>query len=451
MGTATRAIFPRRQQQEPQPPRIRGRIQTTRVPSARDFYKHVPKKKRYLKRAKSYYDKIAMTLRKVRDRVRGRIKQGAERSFEEYLEDDLAIIVNNDEDILTVLKAIYDAGHSNPPAPDVLLSLARIRQATETKDSEVPHDSVETVALYLSKGLMFLPRPVLDKERSMSLAFLVNDEVVDLEALALFLSKTTTDLPPGLKRDDPIWWELRAHVSDEIYKICSHASVVASAIAQGALSLESGLQTSTGWVCSSVRRTGRWVQAHTPEVIPARKDRAQVVQLTYTNAARRASLNARENTRKCMDSLLYVSGAGIARAHAGLSTAQKLPPWAEAAGQVGMAGLGAFVIVGEATVTSTRKVVQTTAKVTADVIEHKYGPTAGQSLRDCTETIGNAWLTVQSALTLTSPTAWTRVVAKHGCKQHLREQQNLRRNGTEAPTDTETEALFDHAFKHFIL
>ena len=393
-----------------------------------------------------------MTLRKVRDRVRARIKRAEKTTFEEDLEDDLAIIVNNDEQTMSALEQIHDIGHPNPPALYVLKSLARFRQATQGKEkSEVPQDSVESVALYLAKGLRFLPRPVLDKERSLSLAFLVNDESIDLEALVLFLSKTTADIPRGLKPDDPIWWELRAHVADEIYKICSRASLVASAISQAAWTLESGLQTSTGWVCSSVRRTGGWVQSRTPQIIPTKKDRDQVVQLTYTNAARRVSSNARENTRKCMDSLLDASGAGIARAQAGLSTAQRLPPWAEAAGQVGMAGLGAFVIIGEATVTSTRKVVQTTAKVTADVIEHKYGPTAGQSLRDCSETIGNAWLTVQSALTLTSPTAWTRVVAKHSCKQHLREQQNLRRSAKEAATDTETEALFDHALAHFIL
>ena len=393
-----------------------------------------------------------MTLGKVRDRVRGRIEpKQTEITFEEDYEDDLAVILNNDLLSISSLKEIYEAGHPSPPTPDVLQSLARLRQGTQLKDSEVSHDIVETVALYLTQGLSFRPRPALDKERCMSLAFLVNDESVDLEALVLFLSRTITDVPHGLEHDNPHWWELRAHVSAEIYQICNRANSVACTIAQGASHVETGLHTSTGWVCSSVRKTGRWVKKHTPQAMPTRKDRGQVVQLIYTNAARRTSFNARENTRKCMDSLLDVSGAGIAKAQSGFSTNKMLPPWAEAVGQVGMAGLGAVVIVGEAVVTSTTKVVQTTAKVTADVVEHAHGPTAGESVRDCTETVGNTWLTVQSALTLTSPTAWTRVVAKHGCKQHLREQQNLRRNGTEAKLDTETEALFDHALKHFIL
>jgi hypothetical protein len=128
---------------------------------------------------------------------------------------------------------------------------------------------------------------------------------------------------------------------------------------------------------------------------------------------------------------------------------QVLPPWVEAVAQVGVAGVGAVVVVGETVVTATRQVVVTAADVAADVVEHAYGATAGQSVRDCSETVGNLWLTMQSGLTLVSPLAWTRVVARHGCKQHLRQTQSGQAptTGMEAPK-LETAALLDRS--HFL-
>jgi hypothetical protein len=101
-----------------------------------------------------------------------------------------------------------------------------------------------------------------------------------------------------------------------------------------------------------------------------------------------------------------------------------IPPWLQAAGDVGAASLGALTIVGETAVNATRRVWATTAETCATVVERKYqSKRAGQSIRETSQIVENIYLTVQTSTKLISPHTWTTVIAKQRCKQHVREHQ----------------------------
>ena len=91
---------------------------------------------------------------------------------------------------------------------------------------------------------------------------------------------------------------------------------------------------------------------------------------------------------------------------------------AAAAGQVGMASLGAIAIVGEAVLQSTRQVAKQTAVVMANVVQHRYGSSAGQAVRDAADTTGNIICTMANVAVFQGR-ALTKMVAKTTGKNHL--------------------------------
>jgi hypothetical protein len=100
----------------------------------------------------------------------------------------------------------------------------------------------------------------------------------------------------------------------------------------------------------------------------------------------------------------------------------------QAVGQVGLASLGAAAVVGEAVINSTAAVAQSGAAATADIVEHRYGPAAGQVARDTTAVAGNVLRSVQHAtLLFSSGTGIAKAVVKNSAKEHVKEQKQQQR------------------------
>jgi len=107
------------------------------------------------------------------------------------------------------------------------------------------------------------------------------------------------------------------------------------------------------------------------------------------------------------------------------------------AGKVGIASLGAAVIVSEAIVDTTSQVINKTVSVTADVVSHKYGNCAGQIIKDTSATTGNILRTIGHLAGLNpNPEGVTKMVAKKASKDQIQspdEQQQC--DNPEKPMD----------------
>ena len=418
-------------------------------------------------------------------------------TFADY-QPTLAALVRRDAATVKALQQIFYAAEDRPTLEE-LTSLVRFRQAVAqrtNKDSPLSPLIVETVALWLFRGLHFRPGPLWDTAQWLALQFLVgnhsssptrtspqphrnnqsNRNPRHLDELTRFLVGTATELSVTIMALHPLWWELRALIIFHTRRICDQAQTVAHAIAAGAGCIEHGVRGTAGLCNAAVARTGAWVvrqqqqhhhhhqlekeqQEPKPKQQKRKRQHSSSSRLPsshhelssadqmshFATAARRATMQARTTTVDCVDTLLHYSDAGLEQAqqaHYFVNT----PPWMQAAGVVTAASVGAVVVVGEGISHATRTVLSTTAAVTADVVAQRYGTTAGQAVRDGTAAVGNAWLAVRAALTLVSPAT---AVAKHGCKQHLRQCQTLA-SRTEDTVDTvASDALFENAWGDF--
>jgi len=91
-----------------------------------------------------------------------------------------------------------------------------------------------------------------------------------------------------------------------------------------------------------------------------------------------------------------------------------------AAGKIGVASVGAAAIVSEAIVNTSSSIVQKTASVTADVVRHKYGDSAGQIVKDTSDTTGNILRTVGHLTGMNpNPKGMTKMVAKNASKDRI--------------------------------
>jgi hypothetical protein len=89
-----------------------------------------------------------------------------------------------------------------------------------------------------------------------------------------------------------------------------------------------------------------------------------------------------------------------------------------AAGKVGIASLGASMVVGEAIYDTTKAIAQKTASVTADVVRHKYGDAAGQIIQDTSDTTGNI-LDAVARVTLLEARVFSKSIMKSTGKQQF--------------------------------
>ena len=207
-----------------------------------------------------------------------------------------------------------------------------------------------------------------------------------------------------------VYWE------DGVSEEASTSSVISSAALSGVTGETSGSANSQGGSTAN------------------RKTKEGIVKDTYTSYsrnARQATEAARHTTQTYVENFKEASGQKLHRA------AQSSRAWAtehvhanqqhwaylDAFAQVSLASLGAVVVMGEAMFRNTHVVLDHTATVTSDLIEHRFGPTAAHVFDDVSRATTNVTRMTAQVAGLASPTLITKAVVKHASKERLRKQQ----------------------------
>jgi hypothetical protein len=243
-------------------------------------------------------------------------------------------------------------------------------------------------------------------------------------------------------------WELRALCLHELERlqeqalICqawidATAETTANCIETGAHVIKLGLTHSTTLVTTGIDAMGDVVQSCIDPVLREAgtnteyDPRSTAAALTYTGAARRVTRQARECTQRTTSEVQDASCRAIQMAatqfyrhqvgHAVVPDDSRRHALA-AAGKVGLAGLGAVVIVGEAVLESSNAVAQATVDATAGVVEHRYGAAAGQVVRNTSETAVNVFRTV-GHVAMVKSRILGKAVVKKSAKTHMENQK----------------------------
>ena len=234
-------------------------------------------------------------------------------------------------------------------------------------------------------------------------------------------------------------WELRAMCLHEIEirqdqiseKIAKGGDVAAELINKSAKCMEWGLEQSTNVVTTGIEGAGDKLKILLkPEDIPLLEAnlRAKVVALAYTEYAKRATVGARETSHQAITRIKDSSAKGIHNLAIRLQDqklGQRFIPHEQsreiitAAGRVGVAAVGGAAVVADSLVKSTGSVAKTTAAVTADLVHHKYGASAGTVVRNSSDTIGNVFRTVGYVTLMHRSRSMANSVTKQTGKMHL--------------------------------
>jgi Senescence-associated protein len=155
------------------------------------------------------------------------------------------------------------------------------------------------------------------------------------------------------------------------------------------------------------------------EAFTQHDDKVSVVVRTCSGAAKRATDQARTVAAGTSRKIRTVSAHHLRQAVKKLPVPATQKTNVEAATHVAMACLGAIATVGEAVFQSTGDLAKGATKAASNIVQHKYGDTAGQVVQDVGDTIGNVIRTAKHVALLTGTTALPRSVAKATGKQHL--------------------------------
>jgi hypothetical protein len=252
--------------------------------------------------------------------------------------------------------------------------------------------------------------------------------------------------------DQVLLWELRAIclneqeriLSEQLGRIQRRGEFTAASISAGARFVEAGLLHSTNMVTSGIGETGGLLTSVLKPNIyhigsnttlskddePMNSKSSGMNTLEVTGAAKRVTDDARVTTKGLVMELRRVSSQGLHTAATKFqegNMGEKLVPHAEhrmvlkAVGEVGMASLGAAAIVGEAVYNSTSAVVKKTADITVDVVQHKFGQSAGQVVRDTSDTAGNVLRTIATVAAFKGRVL-TNSIAKDVGKNHVQKE-----------------------------
>ncbi|KAL3906619.1 MAG: hypothetical protein SGILL_009196 [Bacillariaceae sp.] len=213
---------------------------------------------------------------------------------------------------------------------------------------------------------------------------------------------------------------------ERIRRVSTKGDEAAILISASAKLLEIGIQQSNKTLERHIDSAGKtvkgWVEV---EKNPLISDRDAVVAMTFSNAAKRASEYAREGTKVAVVSICDASLTGLQRVGNTLGDqnfADNLSPEGKevlkAAGKIGIATVGAAAIVGEAIVGTGRSVASKTADVTADVVGHKYGVTAGEVAKNAADTADNVFRAVGN-VALVDGTVLAKTVVKNVGKEQI--------------------------------
>ena len=151
---------------------------------------------------------------------------------------------------------------------------------------------------------------------------------------------------------------------------------------------------------------------------------------SYSRTARHATDAARETTQTYVQQFKEASGekflqaAQSSRAWATEHVHANHQHWAylDAVATVSLASLGAVAVIGEAMFHNTQVLLDHSASVTTDLIQHQFGPTAAHVFANVSRTTTNVTRMTAQVAGLASPALVTKAVVKQAGKEKLREQ-----------------------------
>uniref|UniRef100_A0A7S2UDS9 Senescence domain-containing protein n=1 Tax=Attheya septentrionalis TaxID=420275 RepID=A0A7S2UDS9_9STRA len=213
------------------------------------------------------------------------------------------------------------------------------------------------------------------------------------------------------------------------------AEVAASYISGAARWVDKSLMSSVPAMTSSIGVVGAFAKEHVePMEKPMIMNRSdEVVTLTYSDAAKRATGGMRQTAQTAAVGIRDASTRGVHKLatkfeqeHLG---EQLIPDkdWRDAViatGTVGLATIGAVAVVAESLYETTKAVAQKTVSVTADVVGHKYGESAGKLVNDTGESAGNIVRTIKLVSMLSSGKTFTKSVAKNTGKTNVLQEKD---------------------------
>lgn len=343
------------------------------------------------------------------------------------VEDRLAIMLENNEDYLLKFCSVYEAGVRNQ---DVLEGLAYLSlpRGTVNSGSLDYSEAIHAVGSFLanedsnSVSRFASLRLLLTMQNSDGAAWQLRESIIK-DTLRFICQREFVWEYTSSHSNEVLLWELRAiclneqrkmrHQEEKLSRrlevIRGAGDTVASYITGGAKLIKKGLDYSADAATGGIDTTGCYVkEILDPDEQSLVDPRSGLVSLTYSGTACRATKNVRETVQRMAAGIRDTSNRSIERItqnaaeEESTGLTEKLVPHPEtrtaltAAGQVGLAAIGAAATVSDAVRHSSRAVVSKTADVTADVVEHKYGSSAGQIVRDANETTGNLFIAMAS-------------------------------------------------------
>lgn len=367
-------------------------------------------------------------------------------------EELVKLSCNGDASIVEMFQHLFEQGVPK----SVLKSIAELSHTGRD-------DSVESVALYLSGQHPYMLKAdcvylilALDNRT-------VHEDLVVDETLGFLLCK---DTEPPFDKEDVLLWELRAKcirfqaLQEEnvaptlkVKHVVNGGDKAAEYIAGAAKWVERSLEKTVPVINGGIESAGELLKNNlTPAQTELLNPTSGSVTLTCAKAAREATDGVRVTAKLTADGIRDVSTTGInmaAKKFGERKLSQRIVPGKDyrdmiaAAGRVGVAGLGAVAIVGEAVFETTKAVAQKTVAVTADVARHKYGDSAGRVVEDAGETTGNVLRTMTHVAMLNSTNVLAKTVVKNTGKMQLQRNLGEEVDDTTLPllTGTKEEAL----------
>jgi len=241
-------------------------------------------------------------------------------------------------------------------------------------------------------------------------------------------------------------WQLRGiclhriEINHQLIQNIEKGGLMASHyLLKSAHTVQKGLEISTRVVCWGIKEAGNQIKriippAKTPllEASPT----ARLRSLEYFDAAKLRSDSINESSREAMAKILSSSTqfvSDLSHRSRSSNVGEKLMPNEKArtivcvVGRVAIVGVGASALVAESLVQSTGQLTKTTVAVAADLIEHRYGLSAGNFVKNSHKVVGNFQETFGRATVLINGWAMTKKVANYTTKMHVQiiEKPNL--------------------------
>ena len=360
----------------------------------------------------------------------------------EDLEDDLFVLLGGNEESLKVFHDLYleisptitrQSGISS-----LLRSMAYLCSA-EAKDMALHDEHVSRMAAFFAVGRRDSQSLKLQVLKTMircwtppEASWQIQDDVIQ-GTFAFMITKSMEWEYMDDHTAMALIYELRAKCIRElemererIQRVSDRGEEAAVLIAAGAKLVELGIQSSNKIIAGHIDNAGQrmkdWVDV---EEDPLIVDRDAIVAMAFSDALKRSSEYAREGTKVAVSSLCDASISGLHKVSEKLGDekfTERLSPEGrevmKAAGKIGVATVGAAAIVGEAIVETGREVVTKTAGVSADVVRHKYGATAGEVAKNAADTAENVFRAMGNAA-LMDGSIFASTVAKSAGKEQV--------------------------------